>query len=54
MLFGVMPGDSLSFAGTLLSVTLVALAASAIPRAKPHPWIPSLRCARNEKPVFSF
>jgi ABC-type antimicrobial peptide transport system permease subunit len=31
MLFGVMPGDSLSFAGALLSVTLVALAASAIP-----------------------
>jgi predicted permease len=31
MLFGVMPGDALSFAGALLGVTLVALAASAIP-----------------------
>jgi ABC-type antimicrobial peptide transport system permease subunit len=31
MLFGVMPGDSLSFVGALLGVTLVALLASAIP-----------------------
>jgi predicted permease len=31
MLFGIVPGDSLSFAGALLGVTLVALAASAIP-----------------------
>jgi predicted permease len=31
MLFGVMPGDSLSFVGALLGVTLVALVASAIP-----------------------
>lgn len=31
MLFGVMPGDSMSFVGALLGVTLVALIASAIP-----------------------
>jgi len=31
MLFGVMPGDSLSFAGAMVGVTLVVLAASAIP-----------------------
>jgi ABC-type antimicrobial peptide transport system permease subunit len=31
MLFGVMPGDSWSFVGALLGVTLVALIASAIP-----------------------
>jgi predicted permease len=31
MLFGVMPSDALSFVGALLSVTLVALVASAIP-----------------------
>ena len=31
MLFGVLPGDFLSFAGALLSVILVALAASFIP-----------------------
>ncbi len=31
MLFGVMPGDSMSFVGALLGVTFVALAASAIP-----------------------
>ncbi|MGB9466913.1 MAG: ABC transporter permease, partial [Candidatus Acidiferrum sp.] len=31
MLFGVLPGDYLSFVGALLGVTLVALAASAIP-----------------------
>jgi ABC-type antimicrobial peptide transport system permease subunit len=31
MLFGVMPGDSISFVGALIGVTFVALAASAIP-----------------------
>jgi ABC-type antimicrobial peptide transport system permease subunit len=31
MLFGVVPGDSLSFVGALLGVSLVALIASAIP-----------------------
>jgi ABC-type antimicrobial peptide transport system permease subunit len=31
MLFGVMPGDSRSFVGALLGVTLVALISSAIP-----------------------
>ena len=31
MLFGIMPGDSLSFVGALLGVTLVALIASAMP-----------------------
>jgi ABC-type antimicrobial peptide transport system permease subunit len=31
MLFGVVPGDLLSFVCALLGVTLVALAASAIP-----------------------
>jgi predicted permease len=31
MLFGVQPGDSLSFVGALVGVTMVALAASAIP-----------------------
>ena len=31
MLFGVLPGDLLSFAGALLGVTLVAVLASAIP-----------------------
>jgi ABC-type antimicrobial peptide transport system permease subunit len=31
MLFGVMPGDSISYLGALLGVTLVALIASAIP-----------------------
>jgi predicted permease len=31
MLFGVMPGDSISYLGALLGVTLVALVASAIP-----------------------
>jgi ABC-type antimicrobial peptide transport system permease subunit len=31
MLFGVKPGDSISYLGALLGVTLVALAASAIP-----------------------
>ena len=31
MLFGVMPGDSISYLGALLGVTLVALIASVIP-----------------------
>jgi ABC-type antimicrobial peptide transport system permease subunit len=31
MLFGVMPGDSMSYLGALSAVTLVALSASAIP-----------------------
>jgi predicted permease len=46
MLFGVLPGDSLSFVGALLGVTLVALIASAIParRAASVDPIVALRC----------
>jgi predicted permease len=46
MLFGVMPGDSISYLGALLGVTLVALIASAIParRAASVDPIIALRC----------
>jgi len=46
MLFGVLPGDSPSFVGAVLGVTLVALIASAIParRAASVDPIVALRC----------